>query len=34
MQITMSDKVVQWYEEDLGLIVEDFVKFYVTANWF
>ena len=29
MQITMSDKVVQLYKEDLGLLEEDFVKFYV-----
>ena len=29
MQITMSDKVVQLYKEDLGLIEEEFIKFYV-----
>nr|WP_184530364.1 hypothetical protein [Bacillus benzoevorans] len=34
MQITMSDKVVQWYKEDLALTEGDFVKFYVRYGGF
>ncbi|KAA9021034.1 HesB/YadR/YfhF family protein [Niallia endozanthoxylica] len=29
MQITMSDKAVEWYKEDLSLTEGDFVRFYV-----
>lgn len=34
MQITISDKVVQWYKEDLALNEGDFVKFYVRYGGF
>lgn len=34
MQISMSDKVVQWYKEDLSLAEGDFVRFYVRYGGF
>ncbi|WP_394233693.1 HesB/YadR/YfhF family protein [Niallia oryzisoli] len=34
MQISMSDKVVQWYKEDLSLTEGDFVRFYVRYGGF
>ncbi|WP_071394301.1 HesB/YadR/YfhF family protein [Bacillus tuaregi] len=34
MQIKMSDKVVEWYKEDLSLTEGDFVRFYVRYGGF
>lgn len=34
MQITMSDKVVEWYKEDLSLTEGDFVRFYIRYGGF
>ena len=34
MQITMSDKAVQWYKEDLALTEGDSVRFYVRYGGF